>query len=69
MGYLIGRNTGFTSHEVKRIFQKLKKGNKNYQKNARLCPSSRCRSGFWITPEGKRMKCPTCDGYGIVRVL
>jgi len=69
MGYLIGRNTGWTSHEVKRIFQELKRGNKDYHKNARLCPSSRCKSGFWRTPDGKNKKCPVCDGYGIVRKI
>ena len=63
-----GRNTGWRFHEVKRIHQELKRGNKKYQPDAILCTYKGCRNGTMINAiTGKQEECPNCLGYGILR--
>lgn len=63
-----GRDTGLTSHEVKKIFQELKSGNKEYAPNFELCTYSGCRNGARIDNiSGEINDCPECKGWGIIR--
>ena len=64
-----GREMGYTSHEVKRIFRELKHGNDKYAPSCKLCDAGGCRSGFIIKDQSntKIETCPKCLGYGFYR--
>ena len=63
-----GREMGYTSHEVKRIYRNLIHGNDKYEKNAKKCTMSGCRGGFRHNNlTGKIEECPKCKGYGFLR--
>jgi hypothetical protein len=64
----IGRDMGYTSKEVKKIFTELRKGNFEYNKSVILCPK-KCRAGWRFNVlTGKTEDCPVCEGYGFVRL-
>lgn len=65
-----GKETNLTSHQVKKIYQELKRGNKKYAPNFKLCTQSGCRGGFRINNQnGKIDECPRCLGWGIIREI
>lgn len=63
-----GRNMGYTSKEVVRIFQELNRGNKDYAPTCFLCKAPGCRKGLIIdSMTGESSDCLTCQGYGFLR--
>lgn len=63
-----GRDTGLTSHELLKIFQELKRGNKSYAPNFELCRHPGCRNGAMINNSSEKSEdCPVCSGWGILR--
>jgi hypothetical protein len=70
MAYKKGRATGWTSGEVKRIYQELRRGNFDYKKDAILCTDRKCRAGMVVdVMTGEEETCETCDGWGILRII
>ncbi|MGA2436354.1 MAG: hypothetical protein ABSG25_13840 [Bryobacteraceae bacterium] len=68
MGFKTGRRTCWKSGQVKRIYQELKRGNKDYQKDAMLCPNKNCKAGsIYDSLTDEQSECPICCGWGIVR--
>lgn len=63
-----GRSMGYTSHEVKKIYQELRNGNFKYAPNCELCRAPGCRGGFkHNTNTNKIEPCENCDSYGFLR--
>ncbi len=66
MPYKYGRDMGFTSNEVKKIYSSLKSG--KYIKGIKFCNESGCRGGFRVNNlTNKLEECPKCKGYGFYR--
>lgn len=70
MGYRSGPDTGYTSHELKRIWKELKRGNKKYAPQCILCPKCKGRKHSGIRYNvitEKTDSCDMCQGWGILR--
>lgn len=63
-----GRDMGFSSSEVKKIYRDLKNGVK--LSNVKICDAPGCRGGFRVNNlTDKLEECPVCKGYGFYRIV